>query len=112
MAKDVIITQQYVCQIHSRQHIDVCALEGGYLKAITVKEGQAVKKGEVMFEILPVLYKAKWDAEVAETNLAELELKYPRRWPSETRCLCRMRWNCSRPNWQGPRPRRIWRRPN
>ena len=31
MAKDVIITQQYVCQIHSRQHIDVCALEDGYL---------------------------------------------------------------------------------
>ena len=46
MAKDVIITQQYVCQIHSRRHIDVCALEDGYLKAIAIKEGQAVKKGE------------------------------------------------------------------
>ena len=34
MAKDVIITQEYVCQIHSRRHIDVCALEDGYLKAI------------------------------------------------------------------------------
>ena len=76
MAKDVIITQQYVCQIHSRRHIDVCALEDGYLKAIPIKEGQAVKKGDVMFEIVPILYKARWDAEVAERDLAQLELNY------------------------------------
>ena len=74
MAKDVIITQEYVCQIHSRRHIDVCALEDGYLKAIPIKEGQAVKEGDVMFEIVPVLYKARWDAEVAERDLAQLEL--------------------------------------
>jgi membrane fusion protein (multidrug efflux system) len=76
MAKDVIITQEYVCQIHSRRHIDVCALEDGYLKAIPVKEGQAVKEGEVMFEVVPTLYKARWDAEVAERDLAKLELDY------------------------------------
>ena len=74
LAKDVIITQQYVCQIHSRRHIDVCALEDGYLKAIPIKEGQAVKEGDVLFEVVPVLYKAKWDAAVAERNLAQLEL--------------------------------------
>jgi membrane fusion protein, multidrug efflux system len=74
MAKDVIITQQFVCQIRSRRHIDVCALEDGYLKAIALKEGQAVKEGEVMFEINPVLYKAKWEAEVAERDLAKLEM--------------------------------------
>ncbi len=28
-AKDVIITQQYVCQIHSQRHIKVRALETG-----------------------------------------------------------------------------------
>jgi membrane fusion protein, multidrug efflux system len=76
MAKDVIITQEYVCQIHSRNHIDVCALEDGYLKAIPIKEGQAVKEGQLMFEIVPVLYKARWDAEVAERDLAKLELDY------------------------------------
>ena len=32
MARDVIITQEFVCQIHSRRHIDVCALEDGYLE--------------------------------------------------------------------------------
>jgi membrane fusion protein (multidrug efflux system) len=73
-AKEVIVTQQYVCQIHSQQHIRVKALQSGYLQEIRVKEGQAVKKGDVMFQIVPTLYKAKLDAELAEARLAELEL--------------------------------------
>jgi membrane fusion protein (multidrug efflux system) len=73
MAKDVMITQPYVCQIRSQRHIEVRALENGYLEAIPVKEGQAVKTGDVMFQIVPILYKAKLDAEVAEARLAELE---------------------------------------
>lgn len=77
--KDVTLTQQYVCQIHSRRHIDVCALAGGYLEEIAVKEGQAVKKGDVMFKILPVLYKAKLDAELAEAQLAQLEFNNTKR---------------------------------
>jgi membrane fusion protein, multidrug efflux system len=74
-AKDVIITQQYVCQIHAQRHIKVRALQSGYLESIPVKEGQEVKKGEVMFKVIPTLYKAKLDAELAEAKLAELELK-------------------------------------
>ena len=72
-AKDVIITQPYVCQIRSQRHIEVRALDDGYLEEILVREGQAVKKGDVMFKIKPVLYKAKLDAELAEAQLAELE---------------------------------------
>ena len=37
---------------------------------ITVKEGQAVKEGDVLFEVLPVVYKAKWEAKVAERDLS------------------------------------------
>ncbi len=73
-SRDVVITQSYVCQIHSRRHINVCALESGYLEEIRVNEGQSVKKGDVMFQILPTLYQAKLDAELAEAKLAELEL--------------------------------------
>ena len=72
--RDVVITQQYVCQIHSRRHINVCALENGYLEEIRINEGQAVKKDDVLFKILPTLYQAKLDAELAEARLAELEL--------------------------------------
>lgn len=81
IAKDVIITEPYVCQIHSRRHIEVCALEGGYLEEILVKEGQAVKKGDLMFKIVPTLYQARLDAELAEARLAQLEY-------NNTKALC------------------------
>jgi membrane fusion protein (multidrug efflux system) len=73
-AKDIVITQQYVGKIRSHHHINVRALEGGYLEAIPVKEGQVVKKGDALCKILPVLYQARLDAELAEVRLAELEL--------------------------------------
>lgn len=73
-AQDIVITQQYVCQIHSRRHIKVCALQSGYMEEVAVREGQAVKQGDVMFKILPTLYKARLEAELAEAKLAELEL--------------------------------------
>jgi membrane fusion protein, multidrug efflux system len=72
--KDVISTQQYVCQIHSCQRIEVKALDRGYLEEICVKEGQAVKKGELMFRIMPVLYQAKLDSEEAEVQKIQIEL--------------------------------------
>jgi membrane fusion protein (multidrug efflux system) len=75
---DVTITQPYVCQIHSQRHIEVRALENGYLQEILIKEGQAVKKGDLIFKILPTLYQARLDAEVAEAQLAELETNYSR----------------------------------
>jgi membrane fusion protein (multidrug efflux system) len=75
VGKDVIITQQYVCQIHSRRHIDICALNDGYLEEISVKEGQTVKVGDLLFKIYPPLYRARLDAELAEVRTAEVELE-------------------------------------
>lgn len=79
LERDVTNTQPYVCQIHSRQHIEVRALERGYLEEITVNEGQAVKKGDPMFKIVRVLYEAKLDSEKAEAQLAEIELNNTKR---------------------------------
>ncbi len=73
LAKNVVVTQQYVCQIHSRRHIEVRALERGYLEQVFVKEGQTVKKGDLMFKILSTIYQANLDAEKAEAQLAQLE---------------------------------------
>src|SRR5262249_11406049 len=72
---DVTLKKDYVCQIHSQQHINICALEEGFLEKIAVREGQAVKKDYVMFKIVPTLYQARLDAEMAEARLAELEFK-------------------------------------
>ena len=73
-SKYVTITRQYVCQIHSQRHINVRALQNGYLKEISIQEGQEVKKGAVLFEIIPTLYEARLAAEMAEAQLAQLEL--------------------------------------
>lgn len=75
ISEDVVSTQQYVCQIHSRRHIEVRALETGYLKEIRVREGQAVKQGDVLFEMVPVLYQANLDKEQAEAQFAEIKYK-------------------------------------
>lgn len=72
--KDVISTQQYVCQIHSCQHIEVRALEGGYLEKINIQEGQHVKKGDLLFKILPTLFQARMESELAEANRVQIEL--------------------------------------
>jgi membrane fusion protein (multidrug efflux system) len=62
-AMDVAITQRYVGNIRSQRHIDVCALENGYLNEIKAREGQAVKEDDLMFKIVPTLNKAKLAAE-------------------------------------------------
>lgn len=72
--KNVIGTQQYVCQIRSCQHIEVRALEGGYLEEINIKEGQAVKKGDSLFKILPVIYQANLNSEIAEVARTQIEV--------------------------------------
>ncbi len=79
LATDVVVTQQYAGLIRAQRHIEVCTLLTGYLGPIPVREGQAVKKGDVLFQITPVLYKAKLDAEMAEVQLAQLELANTKR---------------------------------
>jgi len=81
--EDVVITQQYVCQIRSQRHINVCAFVNGYLEDVLVREGQAVKKGDLMFKILPVLYQAKNAAEQAEAKLVGLEYNYTKKLADE-----------------------------
>jgi len=75
LKKDTTITRQYVCQIHAIQHIEIKALESGYLQKIYVDEGQKVKEGQPMFQIMPVSYKAEYQKAQAEVNFAEIEFK-------------------------------------
>src|SRR5262249_25071395 len=54
---------------------------------ISVREGQAVKKGDSMFKIIPVLYQAKLDAEKAEARLAELEYRFTEKLAKEKKAV-------------------------
>ena len=73
LTKDTLITKEYVCQIRSISHIELRALERGYLQHIYVDEGQFVKKGQLMFQIMPMVYRAEMERAHAEANYAEIE---------------------------------------
>lgn len=73
LLKDTLITRNYVCQIRSKQHIELRALESGYLQNIYVDEGQFVKKGQLMFQIMPAIYEAELQKAQAEAKFAEIE---------------------------------------
>ena len=70
---DTVITQEYVCQIHAHQHIELRAMERGYLDKIFVDEGQTVTKGQLMFRVMPLVYQAEYQRAEAELQFAEIE---------------------------------------
>lgn len=71
--KDTTVFKEYVAQIRSSQHIELRALEKGYLQSIYVDEGQFVKKGQLMFKIMPLIYQAEMEKAQAEADFAEIE---------------------------------------
>lgn len=75
LQRDTEIVRDYVAQIHAIQHIEVRAMERGYLQDIFVDEGQFVKKGQRMFQIMPLLYRAELQRVEAEAQFATIEYK-------------------------------------
>lgn len=72
--QDIEIFKNYVCQIHSSQRIELRALEKGYLQKIYVDEGKPVKKGQILFQIVPTVYQAEVQKARAEVDFASIEL--------------------------------------
>lgn len=73
LQKDTLTSKKYVCQIHAIQHIELRALDEGYLQDIYVDEGQFVKKGQIMFKLMPLLYEAELKKAQAEAEFAKIE---------------------------------------
>jgi membrane fusion protein (multidrug efflux system) len=72
---DTTIYKEYVAQIHSANHIELRSQEKGYLQKIFVDEGQLVKKGQLMFKLMPAIYEAEVAKAKAEVNFADIEYK-------------------------------------
>jgi membrane fusion protein (multidrug efflux system) len=71
--KDTMIFKDYVCQIHAINHIELRSQERGYLQNIYVDEGQYIKKGQLMFQIMPIIYQAETEKAKANVSYAEIE---------------------------------------
>lgn len=73
LRRDTTTTKEYVCQIRAIRHIELRALEKGYLQDYFIDEGKFVKQGTLMFQILPLLYQADYQKAQAELSFAEVE---------------------------------------
>lgn len=73
LKKDTSVTRDYVSQIHAFRRIEVRSFESGYLQKIYVDEGKRVKKGQMMFKVMPPLYQADLKGAEAEAKAAEIE---------------------------------------
>jgi membrane fusion protein, multidrug efflux system len=62
-SKSSTIKQPYKCRIESHRHIEVRTEADGHLAAILVKEGQAVKRGDLLFQVGPPTGKERREAE-------------------------------------------------
>lgn len=72
---DTCFTKQYVTQIKSVRNIEIRTQEKGYLQKIYVDEGQYVKAGQVLFQIMPTQFQAELLKAQAEAKGAEIELQ-------------------------------------
>lgn len=70
---DTELTRDYVGQIRAIQHIEVRALERGYLEEVFADEGQSLTRGQPMFQVMPTLYQAELDRAKAEAEAARIE---------------------------------------
>jgi membrane fusion protein, multidrug efflux system len=75
LKQDTTIYKEYVGQVQSVNHIELRSQERGYLQDIYVDEGQFVRKGQLMFRIMPLIYQAEKEKAAAEMNFAEIEYR-------------------------------------
>lgn len=73
LRKDTNITKEYVAQVHAIRHIELRALERGYIQNIFVDEGQTVNQGQRMFKIMPNIYQADLQKSKAEAEMVRIE---------------------------------------
>lgn len=73
--RDTIVYKEYVGQVQSSSHIEIRSQEKGYLEKIFVDEGQFVKKGTLLFKIMPIIYQAEVAKAKAEMEFAEIEYR-------------------------------------
>ncbi len=79
IVRDTVISRDYVCQIRSCRNIEIRALERGYLEVVSVKEGQLLNEGDLMFTILPRVYSAVVKRAEAEAQVARVEYENTKR---------------------------------
>lgn len=81
MVRDTNLFREYVADIQAVQNVELRARVQGFLERIYVDEGQAVKKGQILFKINDEEYRAELakatanlESAIAEAKASELEV--------------------------------------
>ena len=75
---DITLEQTYPASIEGRQSIRIIPRVEGYLPEIRIKEGQRVRKGQVLFVIDQATFRAEEKAAKAQFQQAEAQLESAR----------------------------------
>ena len=75
---DVTLEEPYSASIQGRQDIEIYPQVSGTVQKVCVKEGQAVKRGELLFVIDQVPYRAALRTAVANVRSAEAQVQTAR----------------------------------
>lgn len=78
LQKDTFTLNEYVGHIQSINSIEIQSQERGYIEKIYIDEGAKVKKGQLLFKIMPKLYQAEYEKALAEANYAKIEYENTR----------------------------------
>lgn len=68
---EVVISESYSASVRGRQDIDIYPQVSGAITQVSVREGQQVKKGQSLFTIDQIPYKAELQTAVANLNAAK-----------------------------------------
>jgi RND family efflux transporter MFP subunit len=75
VVRELIEWDEYTGRLEAVESVEVRARVSGYLESIHFKDGQIVKKGDLLFVIDPRPYQAELDQTEAELKLAKARLK-------------------------------------
>jgi RND family efflux transporter MFP subunit len=75
IVREVVEWDEYTGRLESTESVEVRARVNGYLQSVHFKDGQVVKKGDLLFVIDPRPYQAELDRATAELQLAGARLE-------------------------------------
>ena len=78
LVQDTPLVKEYVAQVRASQHIELRAMEKGYLEGILADEGEVVKEGRPLFRIMPRVLAAELKMAKAEAEFASIEYENTR----------------------------------
>lgn len=73
LKKDVVLVDDYTARLAAVESVKVRSRVGGYLEKVNFKEGQFVKKGDLLFVIDPRTFEAEFAS--AKARVAEVEAR-------------------------------------